>query len=609
MSYPPFSATACPNPFIAVWLLALARPNDDDDRKDPGPFAFDVSEGKAHLFYKAHSYPTKVPHPAIMRLLLHYTEPGDVVLDGFAGTGMTGVAAQACGSPDPKTRAAIEAEFGPGTVRWGARRAILGDLGPSATFIEAGLNLPIDPRAFERSSKHLLERFDESYGWLYKTVVTPESGQPFEADIQYTIWSEVFTCPHCGGEVVFYDAAFSPAAGKVNDDFPCAACGAQLTKDILEQRRNQVRTLDGLNTKLDMRPIIIEWKAGSRSGTKRVDASDLQVLDRVLSTQAPWFPSHELPWLHRVHNWAIPDKGFRRAHHFWPDRALLSLAVLWDLSADEPDQLVRIALRFWIEQAFWGLSMNRYKANDHSQVNRNQSGVYYVPSLMTECSFRYNLVGSSPTRGKRQNLVKVWTEANWKRGDVVITTSSSTKLPVPDSSVDYVFVDPPFGENLYYSDLAYLGESWHRVYTAVDEEAIVDKNKERPKSEDDYGSLIARCFAEFFRVLKSGRWMTVEFSNSSNSIWLLIQNALAGAGFVVADTRVIDKEQLSFSQVTAANAVKHDLVISAYKPAAATEHSFEIAAGSADGAWTFVREHLSRIPATEGARGTGPSRP
>ena len=83
----------------------------------------------------------------------------------------------------------------------------------------------------------------------------------------------------------------------------------------------------------------------------------------------------------------------------------------------------------------------------------------------------------------------------------------------------------------------------------------------------EYGELMERCFAEFHRVLKPGRWMTVEFSNSSNEVWLTIQHALAKAGFVVADTRIIDKEHLSYRQVTATNAVKRDLVISAYKPA------------------------------------------
>ena len=57
----------------------------------------DVSEGKTDPIYKADSYHTKVPHLAIVPSILHYTEPGDVVLDGFCGSGITGVAAQLCG--------------------------------------------------------------------------------------------------------------------------------------------------------------------------------------------------------------------------------------------------------------------------------------------------------------------------------------------------------------------------------------------------------------------------------------------------------------------------------------------------------------------------------
>jgi DNA modification methylase len=37
-----------------------------------------------------------VPHLAIVPSILHYTKPRDIVLDGFAGSGMSGVAAQWC---------------------------------------------------------------------------------------------------------------------------------------------------------------------------------------------------------------------------------------------------------------------------------------------------------------------------------------------------------------------------------------------------------------------------------------------------------------------------------------------------------------------------------
>ena len=46
-----------------------------------------------------------------MRYILHYTSPGDIIFDGFAGTGMTGVAATLCGSPDKNDKYKIESEF------------------------------------------------------------------------------------------------------------------------------------------------------------------------------------------------------------------------------------------------------------------------------------------------------------------------------------------------------------------------------------------------------------------------------------------------------------------------------------------------------------------
>ena len=126
LSDPPYY-TACPNPwiadFIAEWEADKRRTEDKGLRTESNtsslsphssklspdstqssslspqhssyhrePFAADVSEGRSGLFYDAHSYHTKVPHKAIMRYILHYTEPGDIVFDGFCGTGMTGVA-------------------------------------------------------------------------------------------------------------------------------------------------------------------------------------------------------------------------------------------------------------------------------------------------------------------------------------------------------------------------------------------------------------------------------------------------------------------------------------------------------------------------------------
>ena len=118
--------TACPNPFVEEFLEENGTKYEetfDDYHREP--FTADVSEGKNDPIYGSHNYHTKVPPKAIMRYLLHYTNPGDVVLDGFSGSGMTGVAVKKCGNPDSVFRMQIEHEM-PG-VKWGRRKAILND--------------------------------------------------------------------------------------------------------------------------------------------------------------------------------------------------------------------------------------------------------------------------------------------------------------------------------------------------------------------------------------------------------------------------------------------------------------------------------------------------
>src|SRR4051794_36169554 len=68
MSEPP-AYSACPTPYMRDWVEGSPT-EDADARVDPGPFASDTTAGKSSLVYKAHNYPTKVPHEAIMRLIL-----------------------------------------------------------------------------------------------------------------------------------------------------------------------------------------------------------------------------------------------------------------------------------------------------------------------------------------------------------------------------------------------------------------------------------------------------------------------------------------------------------------------------------------------------------
>ena len=43
--------------------------------------------------------------------------------------------------------------------------------------------------------------------------------------------------------------------------------------------------------------------------------------------------------------------------------------------------------------------------------------------------------------------------------------SSADSTLIRDACVDYIFTDPPFGNNLMYSELNFLWEAWLKVFT------------------------------------------------------------------------------------------------------------------------------------------------
>lgn len=180
LSDPPYY-TACPNPWLTDFIEHYGTPYNAKQKYNREPFSTDVKENKHHPIYVAHTYHTKVPHRAIMRYILHYTEPGDLVFDGFAGTGMTGVAAQLCGNREEvsalgysvKSDGTILDEQGKPFSKIGTRRAILNDLSPAATFITNNYNNDLHFECYGEQSSQIINSLEARFGWMYRTLHLP----------------------------------------------------------------------------------------------------------------------------------------------------------------------------------------------------------------------------------------------------------------------------------------------------------------------------------------------------------------------------------------------------------------------------------------------------
>jgi DNA modification methylase len=595
LSNPPYY-TACPNPFIEDFIKKHGKPYDeatDDYHREP--FAADVSEGKNDPIYNAHSYHTKVPYKAIMRYILHYTEPGDIVFDGFCGTGMTGVAAQMCENPDPEFKYQLEKEM-PG-IKWGARKAILNDLSPAATFIAYNYNTPVDVAEFEKEAKRILAECEKECGWMYETQHTVGGklqygidGKPVMGRINYTVWSDVFICPTCSNEIVFWDAAVDKEKGKVNKTFFCPHCRSELSKRscVRAQETHFDKRLNELVTMSKQVPVLINYSVGKKRFEKKPDEFDLALIEKINNIEIPyWYPTDELP---NGYNTEQPKRshGITHVHQFYTRRNLYVIASIYH-NLYHIERIVKRELIFTFEQVLMGMSkIARYVPTHYSQVNQYLSGTLYIGSQVVEVTPRYII------ENKIKQLVKVFAKIRGEKANFRVTTASATQIFLPENSTDYIFTDPPFGGNLNYSELSFIWEAWLKVFTDQKPEAII--NAVQGKGLLEYQSLMTQCFTECYRVLKPGRWMTVEFHNSQNSVWNAIKESLQRSGFIIADVRTLDKQQGSFKQVTTTSAVKQDLVISAYKPKESFKREFLSHAGSEETAWSFVRQHLEKLP-------------
>ncbi|MBB3906534.1 DNA methyltransferase [Anoxybacteroides rupiense] len=618
LSDPPYY-TACPNPWINDFIEEWEREKkekygrDENEEYHREPFAADVSEGKTDAMYMAHGYHTKVPFKAIIRYILHYTKPGDIILDAFSGTGMTGVSAALSGYE--KTLEDMNFQLGSngeilldGSIfsKIGQRKAILSDISPVASFISYNYtNIP-DAEEYKKTALRILSEVEEECGWMFETIHSidgqkqvDKNGNCIIGRINYTVYSDVFMCPNCSNEIVFTEVALDFESGKVRSEFNCPYCSAKLNKRLLERviehRYDPIlNKVVGFSKQV---PYLINYNVGKQNFTKKVDQYDIDLINKVENTLIPYVvPLVNLP---AGVNTDQPRKshGIEYVHQFYTRRALYVLSKLFDV-LNRIEGGLKYYLIYTFEQAILGMAkIARYVPTHFSQVNQYLSGTLYIGSQVVDPSLRYVI------KNKIDRLAKILAEYRtaFNKTNLITTQAAQDLNQIGDETIDYIFTDPPFGANLMYSELNVLWESWLKIRTNNQKEAIV--NKAQNKSLLDYKELIYDCFKQYYRVLKPNRWITVEFSNSQASVWNTIQEAIQKAGFIIANVSVLDKKQGSFKAITSTTAVKQDLVISAYKPRYETVTKMKEQQNTEESAWTFVRQHLEQLPVFIGHKG------
>lgn len=522
------------------------------------PLSIPTIGGKGTAAYLAHSYPTKVPPEAIAPYLLHHTRPGELVLDPFCGSGMTGVAARSTG-----------------------RHAVLNDLSVGAVHLASNMTAAVDGERLRQAAERVLAAIARDYEEWYFT----EGRDGGRARIDWTLWSEQYSCPKCAEVAALWDVAVDRTTGKVAGAWACPSCDAEVTK----------RT----GVPVGAVPAWMSITDASGRFERAPSAADLELTmdlhDREIED---WYPKVPMgPEREMYVRCALQLHGVTEVADFWTSRNLMAVARLWREIQAVDDLSLRQALAFAFTNTVWHATrMRRYNARGGQ---RPLTGTLYIPQL----SIEVNPAGVFANKIKQ--LVRFYDSTAATTSAATILRGPAQALDLPDASIDYCFTDPPFGANIFYADCAIVWESWLGEVTDTTQEAVVNRSLKPAaggKTVDQYASLMAGAFAEIHRVLKPDAWTTIVFNSSDAEVWSALRVAVESAGFDLASATYIDKTQQSFKGYKGRSGREDvpvfDVVLNAHKPGR-TKRAAKPPGGLRE-AGDLLAAHLATLPSESG---------
>ena len=151
---------------------------------------------------------------------------------------------------------------------------------------------------------------------------------------------------------------------------------------------------------------------------------------------------------------------------------------------------------------------------------------------------------SMPTEA---TVVDAWPTTGLAPGTVYLRTGDSARTDLPDTSIDLIVTDPPYMDNVHYSELADFFHAWLRELAPhtryPDAHPTTRTTREvQSASPAEFGEAITRVWRECARVLKPHGLMVFTFHQARLTGWTALVCALADAGFTITAVQPVKGE-------------------------------------------------------------------
>lgn len=488
-----------------------------------------IQAPRTDSIYNMHSYLTKVPVRAIIPFITEFTREDDLVVDMFAGSGMTALAAAMSN-----------------------RNATVSDISKLGQHIGQGYLQKVSHKQFKAAASKIIDDSKKDIGWLYNTV---RKSDKKEVESIRTVWSFEYECNECKKPFTYYEV-FKNAKWKVND-MKCPHCEHEFVKKSTKV--------------IGEKPILVvvkekkqvEQELGKKDFDNIKKAETLDYQNKIPNSKIE--EEREMYKRSALKKWNLTETKL-----FFSQRNSAALFDLWDKINKVENNAIRRKLRFCFT-AILPRASKRYQWSPKAPLNAaNQN--YYIAPVFYEWNI-YELFGRKIEAAIRSDIL-LFNEAQNNTSKQKYNIASANNLKhLEDNSVNFVFTDPPFGSNIFYSDMNLFQEAWIGNTTNNNKEAVIRTTVDKESKENSksfYKELLKNAFKEAYRILKPNGHISIVFGNSKGDIWSLAQEAFTEAGFSDKPVaiNILDKGQRSVKGLNSGSesVATLDLIVTLKKP-------------------------------------------
>lgn len=315
-------------------------------------------------------------------------------------------------------------------------------------------------------------------------------------------------------------------------------------------------------------------------------------------------PAGKLPYAHMTHdlNGGVPNWGYTHWWKMFNPRQLITHARLLQAINQAPitfDQVAREAALNAFQQYLRNQNMFCFWNIQADQLEPLFSNNNYHPKATVIENGAFTKLGRGNWLSCSTAVLEglLWARSPWEKakapegyatkglhlpmedslkssGSVQILCRSSTDLSdLRDCHFDLVITDPPFGDNVFYADLAdffyvwlrqplslwypeiFAAEQTNKVQEAItnpaehpdtrprDEKRASNKAGLETPADEFYRETLTECWAESARVLKDGGVLAFTFHHNEDQAWIGVLRSLFDAGLVLVATYPIRSDE------------------------------------------------------------------